>query len=187
MAENVKQIQDYTTHEVLGDNDLLLVQASGTTYALPGRVLKAYAVASASGEADRAETAATRAESVSSHPPVVDTASGCWSVWDENTQTYVVTSLRALGRDFTILGYYDTLELLNAAVTSPKDGAAYGVGTAAPYDVYVWDAVNLDWKNNGPLTSSGDMNKSVYDPTGKEQDIFTYVDTAIGSALEGSY
>lgn len=33
----------------------------------------------------------------------------------------------------------------------------------------------------------GDMQKSVYDPQNKAQDIFAYVDAAIGAAIEGSY
>lgn len=56
------------------------------------------------------------------------------------------------GKDFQILGYYDTLALLRAAQTSPEAGDAYGVGTAAPYTVYVWDGVNLlDWVDNGTI------------------------------------
>lgn len=59
----------------------------------------------------------------------------------------------------------------------------------------------LSWTNNGGLenpvsvnvkgpkgdTGDGDMKKSVYDPQGKAQDIFLYVDTKIGEAIEGSY
>ena len=36
-------------------------------------------------------------------------------------------------------------------VTEPEPGAAYGVGTEAPYDVCIWDAVHSAWVNNGPL------------------------------------
>ncbi len=55
------------------------------------------------------------------------------------------------GKDFTIKGYYATLAALELAVTSPAEGAAYGVGSAAPYDIYVWDAVASDWVNNGTI------------------------------------
>ena len=44
------------------------------------------------------------------------------------------------GAGFRILGYYDTLGQLTAAVTGPQEGDAYGVGTAAPYDIYIYDA-----------------------------------------------
>lgn len=55
------------------------------------------------------------------------------------------------GKDFTIKGYYATLAALELAVTAPAEGAAYGVGSAAPYDIYVWDAVANNWVNNGTI------------------------------------
>ena len=55
------------------------------------------------------------------------------------------------GKAFTILGYYESLSALQAAVATPEDGVAYGVGTAAPYDIYVWDAVGGQWVNNGAI------------------------------------
>lgn len=55
------------------------------------------------------------------------------------------------GSSFVIAGYYDTRAELAAAVNNPIPGEAYGVGTAAPYDIYIWDGVNRDWRNNGPL------------------------------------
>lgn len=55
------------------------------------------------------------------------------------------------GKDFVIKGYFASLSALQAAVSSPEDGDAYGVGTAAPYDIYVWDAVHAAWVNNGQL------------------------------------
>ena len=59
------------------------------------------------------------------------------------------------GRGLTILGYYDTQAALEAAVPAPEPGDAYGVGTAAPYDIYVFDGVAKAWKNNGPLSGGG--------------------------------
>lgn len=70
------------------------------------------------------------------------------------------------GKDFKILGYYDTLELLRAAVKSPEAGDAYGVGTESPYLIYIWDGVALDWKDNGHLQG----------PPGDKGDSFTYDD-----------
>ena len=55
------------------------------------------------------------------------------------------------GKAFTISGYYESLSALQAAVATPEDGVAYGVGTAAPYDIYVWDAVGKQWVNNGAI------------------------------------
>lgn len=39
----------------------------------------------------------------------------------------------------------------------------------------------------GPKGEAGGMQASVYDPQGKAQDIFAYVDAAIGAAMEASY
>lgn len=56
------------------------------------------------------------------------------------------------GKSFAILGYYATLGALQAAVTAPEVGDAYGIGTASPYDVYVYDGVSGTWVNNGSLS-----------------------------------
>lgn len=50
-----------------------------------------------------------------------------------------------------ILGYYATVDLLTASVGNPKAGDAYAVGIAAPYDIYIWDAVHRSWVNNGNI------------------------------------
>ena len=56
-----------------------------------------------------------------------------------------------MGQGFVVKGYYATATALAAAVTAPAAGDAYGVGTAAPYDIYIWDGVNSTWVNNGAL------------------------------------
>lgn len=61
------------------------------------------------------------------------------------------------GSNFTILGYFDTLAALQAAVPNPKAGYAYGVGTAAPYDIYIWDSVHSKWVNNGNLQAEANL------------------------------
>jgi hypothetical protein len=55
------------------------------------------------------------------------------------------------GKNFRILGYYSSLDALRSAVPTPEIGDAYGIGVSAPYDVYVFDGVTNDWKNNGSL------------------------------------
>ena len=55
------------------------------------------------------------------------------------------------GLSFVIAGYYESLRDLQTAVTEPAAGEAYGVGSAAPYEIYIWDAVNNQWRNNGPI------------------------------------
>lgn len=70
----------------------------------------------------------------------------------QNVSVDVKTRVIAFGgAGFTISGYYDTIEALNAAVEAPKAGEMYGIGTAAPYDIYVWDAVGGQWVNNGAI------------------------------------
>ena len=55
------------------------------------------------------------------------------------------------GSSFAVLGYYDSLTALETAVTAPEPGSAYGVGTEAPYVIYIWDGVGKAWKDNGTL------------------------------------
>ena len=65
------------------------------------------------------------------------------------------------GKDFQILGYYDSLEQLKQAVPSPGRGDAYGIGTSYPYDIYVYDGISKTWKNNGAI--QGPQGKSAYE------------------------
>ena len=58
------------------------------------------------------------------------------------------------GENFTILGVYDTYANLVAAHPTGTAGEAWAVGTAYPYDVYIWDTNTNAWFNMGPLTPS---------------------------------
>lgn len=81
-----------------------------------------------------------------------------WWQWDSATAQYVDAGVRAEGPEgppgpeggpgpkgdtgdpgtgLNILGTYDTLALLEAAVTNPDQGAMYNVGVTAPYNVYM--------------------------------------------------
>lgn len=195
MADQIKQIKEFPQKPDFGDDDLLLIQGQGTTYNVQGRAVKKYAedsakpqVELAAQEAQAAAEAADRAEAAIQHPAIPDPATGNWKVWDQVSESYqeTVPPVRAEGQDFEIKGYYPTLEALEAAVPSPEKGYAYGIGTEAPYDIYVWDVVHGVWVNNGPMTASGDMLKSKYDPQHKEQDIFAYADAAhVGKSMAG--
>lgn len=55
------------------------------------------------------------------------------------------------GRGFQVLGFYPSAEALAAGVPSPTLGDAYGVGSAAPYDIYLYGGPSSGWVNNGPL------------------------------------
>lgn len=68
------------------------------------------------------------------------------------------------GEGFEIQGTYDTLELLEAGVTSPMHGIAYGVGTAAPYDIYIYDGVKSAWINHGQLQGAKGETGAVFIP-----------------------
>lgn len=54
------------------------------------------------------------------------------------------------GKNFTILGYKDTLEQLQTDVPSPAQGDAYGVGTVEPYELYIYDTTK-GWVANGTI------------------------------------
>jgi len=54
---------------------------------------------------------------------------------------------------FTIKGYVASTSQLPQM---PQPGDAYGVGSSAPYDIYVYDGVNGQWVNNGPF-NTGDF------------------------------
>lgn len=56
-----------------------------------------------------------------------------------------------MGQSFQVLGYFSTLTELEAAVTQPDRGSVYGVGSAPPYDIYIWDSLKSRWHNNGPI------------------------------------
>ena len=80
------------------------------------------------------------------------------------------------GSGFRVLGYYATESALSAAVTNPAAGDAYGIGTAEPYDIYIWDGVNRQWVNNGALQGAkGDQGiqgeqgiQGIQGPAGKD-------------------
>ena len=54
------------------------------------------------------------------------------------------------GTGLTVLDYYTTVEELSSAITNPSAGDAYGVGSAAPYNIYIYSQSN-GWVNNGVL------------------------------------
>ena len=67
-----------------------------------------------------------------------------------------------------ILGYYATADQIAAAVLSPKAGDAYAVGTEAPYDIYIWDAMHRTWVNNGNIRGADGKNADLSDAEPKK-------------------
>lgn len=51
----------------------------------------------------------------------------------------------------TVKGYFETLSALEQSAPSPAAGDTYAVGSSAPYSIYIWDAVNDRWVNNGSI------------------------------------
>lgn len=54
------------------------------------------------------------------------------------------------GEGFRLRDQFDSFAELEAAVPEPEAGSAYGVGTAPPYDVYIYSP-SKGWVNHGPL------------------------------------
>lgn len=56
------------------------------------------------------------------------------------------------GKGLTVLSYYESKAALDAAQkATAQPGDAYGVGTAEPYDIYIFDGITGEFVNNGPL------------------------------------
>lgn len=68
------------------------------------------------------------------------------------------------GKGLVVLGYYESASALESAVESPAVGDTYGVGTSAPYNIYMWDGSR--WVDNGKLQGA----------KGEKGDPFTYDD-----------
>lgn len=66
------------------------------------------------------------------------------------------------GKDFTIQATYETLSALQLAVPSPAAGDAYGVGSSAPYDIYIYNGAASAWVNYGPIQGAAGASAYVY-------------------------
>lgn len=87
------------------------------------------------------------------------------------------------GTNFAPVGRFETLSDLKNAIEagdipSPTPGIAYYIGTAAPYAVYVYDAVAEDWFYNGELTSSQGSSVQGIPPHGEEDDVLVKLSNA---------
>ena len=68
------------------------------------------------------------------------------------------------GAGFKVLDYFDTVELLEATVTNPSAGDAYGVGTTEPYDIYIYSP-SKGWVNNGALQGAQGESGATFTPS----------------------
>ena len=156
------------------------IAESGRATAEENRITEEMARASAEGERATAETARIaaenqREEAVTGRLESADNAigrlntlsdhrdkivAGYWWRWNEATGEYENTGYNA---GLSILAYFDTEALLRAGVSNPNPGDAYGVGLAAPYDIFIYDGTAGDWVNNGQLQGAdGADGKSAY-------------------------
>lgn len=65
------------------------------------------------------------------------------------------------GNGLTVKDRYNTLAALQAAITSPAEGDAYAVGSAQPYDIYIY-GTSSGWVNHGPLSGADGANAYFY-------------------------
>lgn len=110
---------------------------------------------------DEVLRAAADAETAVSKMPYVDETTGNWFKWDSTAGAFADTGVAATGptgpkgetgSGFKVLGYYGTKAALDAAQkATAAAGDAYGVGTAEPYDIYIFDGITGEFINNGPL------------------------------------
>ena len=110
---------------------------------------------------DEVLRAAADAETAVSKMPYVDETTGNWFKWDATAGAFADTGVAATGpigpkgetgSGFKVLGYYGTKAALDAAQkATAAAGDAYGVGTAEPYDIYIFDGITGEFINNGPL------------------------------------
>lgn len=101
-------------------------------------------------------------------PPKIG-ENGNWFEWDAEANTFIDTGIKAqgpqglqgeqgqVGKPFRILGTYESLDALNAAVPSPEQGDIYNVGAEEPYSMYMWDNTGGSghWLYLGELGSGG--------------------------------
>lgn len=86
--------------------------------------------------------------------------------YEDFTQQQLAALKGETGQGFVVKGKYDSLELLQSSVPAPSAGDAYGVGTAEPYNIYIYDGVSSTWVDYGQLQGA----------KGDKGDAFTYAD-----------
>lgn len=131
---------------------------------------------SAAGKADTATANANEAtrlagestalmDELNAHP--MKPQGGLWYKWNPETGKYENTGIQAkgdVGSSFRIIGRYDTLDELEAAVPDGADvDGVYAIGADEPFDYYAWLFVDGMWKwdNQGKLR--GAEGKSSYE------------------------
>lgn len=136
-----KKISELPTLASFEDDSLLVAEQDGSAGSVSGALVKTYAF-----EAARASL---------QYYPII--RNGTWWLWngtDYADSGYAAQGSKGdkgdTGAGLVILDFYASASLLESSVSSPEAGDAYGVGAAAPYDVYIYSATQ-GWVNNGAL------------------------------------
>lgn len=178
-----KNIGSLPAADNINDDALFVMEHQGQAQKASGAQIAEFAKAAANANVQVAVEAAKRAEAaaaVTAHPPQANEQTGFWQVWNPDTSQYEDTTLKAQGpvgpQGDTIIDIQRT-QGTGAAGTTDTYTITTSGGSEFTFTVY----------NGADGQGSGDMQKSIYDTKGKNQDIFDYVDTSIGSAIERSY
>ena len=115
----------------------------------------------------KADTLSVKADTIelNAHPMCI--RGGIWFSWSIEKHDYENTGIQAkgdVGASFKIIGRYDTLDELKAAIPDGKDiDGVYAVGAVEPFDYYTWLVVDgvWQWDNQGKLR--GAEGKSSYE------------------------
>ncbi len=119
----------------------------------------------ATQQGDAAKMAAERSNTLSDNPDKI--INDEWYKYDEASGEYVATGIQAKGKtgsSFHVLGNYETLNLLIAAVPDGTgvDGV-YGVGVAPPYTYYAWTLIDNVWGWHSQGMLQGQRGESAYE------------------------
>ena len=77
-------------------------------------------------------------------------------IFSEETKAFMREKIgaSATGEGLKIISHFDSLAELEAAVPNPNAGDAFSVGTALPYNLYIFDFYNGAWRNYGPIRAN---------------------------------
>lgn len=184
-----KQIGALPEAASIDDASLFVTEQQEQAMRVSGSVLKGYARAAVAAEVTAANKAAAEAQAArqaiedmtvsavaADAPGVTKTVSPSGAV---NLEFGLVAGPEGprgpkgdTGKGLVILGRYDSLEALSAAVPAPGVGDAYSVGMAAPYDVCIWDGAQ--WVNNGGLQGADGQDGATFTPSVSAEGVLSW-------------
>lgn len=116
--------------------------------------------------ADNAD--ALRGESGATFTPSVSTSGDISWTNDKGLANPATVNIKGpkgdTGAGFIVKDYYNSESALKAAITNPSAGDAYGVGTAEPYDIYIYSPTK-GWVNNGALQGAKGESGATFTPS----------------------